>query len=108
LRIGWDPGVAEVDESIAQRVQAMWQQGLVEEVRTLAPRMGRTARGAVGDREVLQALAAGQDPDTARETTVTATRRLARRQRRWFRRDAEVRWARTLSQVDQILGRLDV
>lgn len=75
--------------------------GFVEEVRALAPRMGRTASRAVGYRQILE------DPDAALEPTIIATRRLARRQRRWFRRDAGVQWAESSSRLRQILGRLE-
>ena len=101
LRIGWDPGVESVDAAIAARVHAMWEAGFVEEVRALAPRMGRTASRAVGYRQILE------DPDAALEPTIIATRRLARRQRRWFRRDAGVQWAESSSRLRQILGRLE-
>ena len=109
LRIGWDPGVAEVDRAIEERVAAMWRQGFVEEVESLRDRLAqaRTASRAVGYRQILDALDSGEDPDTARTPTVIATRRLARRQRAWFRRDPRVRWLQSWSQVDQILGTLE-
>ncbi len=108
VRLGWDPGVAAVDEAITTRVAGMWRAGFVDEVRAMAGRMGRTASRAVGYREILAALAGGEDPHTALEPTVAATRRLARRQRRWFRRDPGVHWVESSSQVDEILGRLGV
>lgn len=108
LRIGFDPGVAAVDEAIALRVRRMWDAGFVAEVRRLAPRMSRTAAGAVGYRQILDALASGDDPDSALEPTIVATRRLARRQRKWFARDGAVHWAQSSSQFDEILGRVGV
>ena len=80
----------------------MFEQGLVEEVRGLLPRglrSGRTASRALGYAQVLAALErieSGGDEveelDRARQETVRATRRFARRQRSWFRRDPRVRW----------------
>ena len=102
LRIGWDPGVEVVDAAIERRVDDMWRRGFVDEVKALAPDMSRTAARAVGYRQILE------DPATAREATVIATRQLARRQRRWFRRDTDIHWVRTHAQVDEILGRLGV
>lgn len=102
LRIGWDPGVAEVDANIVARVDMMWAAGFIDEVRGLQAQMSRTARLAVGYRQVLE------DLDTAQDRTITATRQLARKQRKWFRRDASVHWAQTRAQVDQILGTLDL
>jgi tRNA dimethylallyltransferase len=109
LRLGWDPGQEVVDEAIASRVDAMWQQGFVGEVEALRDRLAeaRTASRAVGYRQILDALAAGENPAAARGPTVVATRRLARRQRAWFRRDPRVRWLQSSSQVEQILGTLE-
>jgi tRNA dimethylallyltransferase len=109
LRLGWDPGVDAVDAAIAARVDEMWARGFVDEVEELRPRLqrARTAARAVGYRQILDALLAGQDPRVALQPTVAATRRLARRQRTWFRRDSRVRWAQSPSQIDEILGRLE-
>jgi tRNA dimethylallyltransferase len=108
VRIGWDPGVERVDAAIALRVQRMWERGFVAEVRAMAASMSRTAARAVGYRQILEALVAGDDPDTAIESTIRATRRLARKQRRWFRRDPRLQWVQSPAQVDQILGSLGV
>jgi tRNA dimethylallyltransferase len=73
----------------------MWQAGLVDEVRRLEAqglRDSRTASRALGYSQVLRLLAAEIDEDTARKETVTATRRFARRQDSWFRKDPRVRW----------------
>lgn len=110
LRIGWDPGVEPVDAAIAERVDAMWEAGFVEEVTKLRPELerARTASRAVGYRQILDALHADQDPALAREATITATRRLSRRQRSWFRRDPSVRWVQSPSQITEILGTLGI
>jgi len=79
---------------IAERVETMRTQGLVDEVRGLAHReLSRTAREAIGYREVLAYLR-GEIPDLddALDAAVRRTRRFARRQRLWFRRDPRVEW----------------
>ncbi|RKN37289.1 tRNA (adenosine(37)-N6)-dimethylallyltransferase MiaA [Streptomyces hoynatensis] len=84
-----------LDERIAARVDRMWEAGLVEEVRGLERaglRAGRTASRALGYQQVLAALAGECTAEEAREETVRATRRFARRQESWFRRDPRVRW----------------
>ena len=84
-----------LDARIAARVDRMWEQGLVEEVRRLAGRglaEGRTASRALGYAQVLRHLAGELTEAQAREETVAATRRFARRQDSWFRRDARVVW----------------
>ena len=109
VRIGWDPGTDVVDRTIELRVEQMWNRGLVAEVLDLAERLrrARTASRAVGYRQILDALDRGEDPDSAQDQVVVATRRLARRQRSWFRRDTHVRWAESPSQLDAILGTLE-
>ena len=84
-----------LDDRIATRVAAMWAQGLVAEVRHLADlglREGRTASRALGYAQVLRLLDVDDEYDeaTARSETVQATRRFARRQEAWFRRDPRI------------------
>ncbi|MEV6262032.1 tRNA (adenosine(37)-N6)-dimethylallyltransferase MiaA [Streptomyces sp. NPDC051784] len=95
LQIGVDVGRPELDERISTRVDRMWEAGLVEEVRALEAaglREGRTASRALGYQQVLAALAGECTEDEARAETVRATKRFARRQDSWFRRDPRVRW----------------
>ncbi|NHC13636.1 tRNA (adenosine(37)-N6)-dimethylallyltransferase MiaA [Motilibacter deserti] len=85
----------ELDERIARRVDVMWERGLVEETRELAGRglrEGPTASRALGYAQVLRVLDGEADEGWAREETVRATRRFARRQESWFRRDVRVHW----------------
>jgi tRNA dimethylallyltransferase len=85
----------DLAERIALRVDRMWDAGLVEEVRRLERqglRDGVTASRALGYAQVLGALDGQWDLGEARALTVTATRRFARRQRAWFRRDPRVHW----------------
>ncbi|MEY8017076.1 tRNA (adenosine(37)-N6)-dimethylallyltransferase MiaA [Mycobacterium servetii] len=96
--IGLDCDTAILDERLARRTDAMFDRGLVEEVRTLLRaglRDGVTASRALGYAQVLAALGAGggaAELRDAREQTFMGTRRYVRRQRSWFRRDHRVRW----------------
>ncbi|MGA0978894.1 MAG: tRNA (adenosine(37)-N6)-dimethylallyltransferase MiaA [Candidatus Nanopelagicales bacterium] len=81
-----------LDARIAARVDRMWAEGFVDEVRALRSSMGRTARGALGYRQVLDALEADEDLEVARQRTIDGTRKFARRQERRFRQDARVTW----------------
>ena len=84
-----------LDERIEARVDRMWQLGLVDEVRGLAARglrEGRTASRALGYAQVLRHLDGELTEAQARDETVRATRRFARRQESWFRRDPRVVW----------------
>ncbi|MEC4015880.1 tRNA (adenosine(37)-N6)-dimethylallyltransferase MiaA [Streptomyces sp. H27-D2] len=95
LQIGVDVARPELDERIASRVDRMWAAGLVDEVRELEGaglREGRTAARALGYQQVLSLLAGESTDREARAETVRATKRFARRQDSWFRRDSRVHW----------------
>ncbi|WP_327190738.1 tRNA (adenosine(37)-N6)-dimethylallyltransferase MiaA [Streptomyces xinghaiensis] len=95
VQIGVDVGRPELDARIAARVDRMWEDGLVAEVRELEAaglREGRTASRALGYQQVLAHLAGECTEEQARADTVRATKRFARRQDSWFRRDPRVHW----------------
>ncbi|MEU9663890.1 tRNA (adenosine(37)-N6)-dimethylallyltransferase MiaA [Streptomyces chartreusis] len=95
VQIGVDVARPELDERIARRVDRMWDAGLVEEVRALEAqglREGRTASRALGYQQVLASFAGDCTLEAARAETVRATKRFARRQDSWFRRDSRVHW----------------
>ena len=86
----------EIDRRIAARFAGMVDAGLVDEVRALAARPGgisRTARQALGYREVLAHVEDGVPLDECLEEAVRRTRQFARRQASWFRRDPRIAWA---------------
>ncbi len=95
VQVGVDVDRPALDARIAARVERMWDQGLVEEVRRLADaglRDGRTANRALGYRQVLAFLAGEISEAEAKEQTITGTRRFARRQDSWFRKDERITW----------------
>ena len=95
VQVGLEVPREVLDERIEVRVQRMWAGGLVDEVRRLEQRglrAGLTASRALGYRQVLAHLAGECTEEAARAATVQATRRFARRQLSWFRRDPRVRW----------------
>ncbi|MGH3386355.1 MAG: tRNA (adenosine(37)-N6)-dimethylallyltransferase MiaA [Nocardioidaceae bacterium] len=94
-QIGVDVPRPILDERIEARVERMWQQGFVDEVRALESqglREGRTACRALGYAQVLRFLAGDYSEDDARVETIRATRRFARRQDSWFRKDPRIVW----------------
>ncbi|MCV7241932.1 tRNA (adenosine(37)-N6)-dimethylallyltransferase MiaA [Mycobacterium mantenii] len=100
--VGLDCDTTILDERLARRTDAMFEQGLVGEVIALLDkglRDGVTASRALGYAQVLAALDAGgpagpsaEQLRDAREQTFFGTRRYVRRQRSWFRRDHRVQW----------------
>jgi tRNA dimethylallyltransferase len=84
----------ELSRRIFRRILAMREAGFVDEVRALAAQpLSRTARQAIGYRELLAHLA-GEIPDLddAFAASVVRTRQFARRQRVWFERDPRITW----------------
>ena len=85
-------------ERLAQRIEArvhrMMEQGLFREVEQLLSGgdLSRTARQALGYKELIEVLEGRCSLDEAVETIVVRTRQFAVRQDRWFRRDPRIRW----------------
>jgi tRNA dimethylallyltransferase len=95
VQIGLVVDRATLDGRIAERVEAMWAAGFVDEVRRLAAaglRKSLTASRALGYRQVLRFLDGEISESEARELTITATRKFARRQDSWFRKDTRISW----------------
>jgi tRNA dimethylallyltransferase len=97
----------ELDLRIAARADRMWQAGFEAEVRRLAARGlrdGITASRALGYRQLLRHLDGEGTLDDARAETIKATKRFARRQESWFRRDPRVRWLDATAPEAQLLA----
>jgi tRNA dimethylallyltransferase len=95
VQVGLRLDRTELDRRIGVRVDGMWQDGFVDEVRGLERRGlrdGRTASRALGYAQVLRFLAGEWTLEQARLETIRATRRFARRQESWFGRDPRIRW----------------
>jgi len=93
VQIGLHVDRPELDRRIEARVDRMWSTGFEAEVANLAGlRDGKTASRALGYQQVLRHLDGDLSLEQAREETVRATRRFARRQESWFRRDPRVSW----------------
>ncbi len=97
VQIGVDIDRETLDRRIADRVDAMFASGFVEEVRHLLDQGladGRTAPRAIGYREVVAHVRGELTEAEAKEQTAAATRRFARRQDSWFRKDPRIVWIR--------------
>lgn len=89
--VGLDPGDA-LATRVERRFDAMLDAGLLDEVASLAGRVGRTARQAVGYKELLPVVAGRAGLADGRAAAIRATLALAKRQRTFFRRDPRIRW----------------
>ena len=95
VRIGLEVPKDILQERIRERVQRMWDAGLVDEVRALEVqglRNGFTASKALGYQQVLAYLAGECSEAAAFDATVVGTIKFARRQMQWFRRDQQIIW----------------
>jgi tRNA dimethylallyltransferase len=104
--VGLPFDAAAVDAAVERRFAAMLDAGLLDEVRRLSERpagLSRTARQALGYRELLAHLEEGVPLDRAVEEAVRRTRAFARRQWAWFRRDPRIVW---LDPRGDLLGQL--
>jgi len=107
LQIGLTLPRSELDLRIAARVDRMWQAGFEAEVRWLAARglrEGPTASRALGYQQLLRHLDGECTLDDARAETIKATRRFARRQESWFRRDPRVHWLDATAAEEHLLA----
>jgi tRNA dimethylallyltransferase len=93
--LGLDVPRDVLDIRLTERVDQMWLDGFVEEVRALRDAGlddGLTASRALGYQQILSFLRDEITEDEAREATVTGTRKFARRQDRLFRKDPRIHW----------------
>ena len=91
LRDDWDALTGRIE----RRVEQMWADGLLDEVRhleSLGLRRGRTASRAIGYAQALGELDGEMTQAEAVASTQAATRRYARRQESWLRPDPRVQW----------------
>lgn len=95
VQIGLRTERERLDARVDARVVRMWEDGLVDEVRSLVPqglRDGFTASRAIGYQQAIAQLDGEMSADEAIAATQQATRRFVRRQESWFGADPRVSW----------------
>ena len=95
-------------DRIDARVEKMWDQGLVREVRDLMKEgllEGRTAQAALGYAQIIKFAQGELTEDEAKEETKRATRQYARRQETWFSRDERITWIKK-APVTELVDRI--
>lgn len=110
LQIGLDCDVSHLDSRIARRTESMVRDGFVEEVEYLCQKYGKDLPllNTLGYQEIKQYLAGDISLDEAKELTFLHTRQFAKRQRTWFRKDAQIEWFDTESPdlLEQVWSRI--
>ena len=116
LEIGINGDREDLRARLEARVHKMWQQGLIDEVKSLEPngiREGKTSSVAIGYAQALKQIDGDLTEAEAIADTVRLTQKYARRQMSWFRRDQRIQWldyqdpdatAKALSMVDEWLS----
>jgi tRNA dimethylallyltransferase len=108
-KIGLDRDRDEHAKRLDRRVDDFFESGLVAEVRGLleqgVPRDANAFK-AIGYREVVRAIERGEDPESVRGEVRRNTRRLAKRQRSWFRAERGVVWLDAAVDRDEVVGRI--
>ncbi|MDB5291249.1 MAG: miaA, partial [Phycisphaerales bacterium] len=105
--LDWDREV--LNRRINARVKAMLAAGWVEETRALLDRFGtlsHTAAEATGYRELIAHVEGKMSLEEGTEQIKIATRQLARKQMKWFRRFPNVRWLKGDSPLQDLLAQM--
>ena len=95
LEMGINGDRDDLRARLEARVHKMWQQGLLDEVRSLEAkgiRQGKTSAVAIGYAQALKQIDGELTEAEAIADTVRLTQKYARRQMSWFRRDQRIQW----------------
>ena len=108
LEIGLNSDRAHLVDRLAKRVEKMWEEGMVEEVRGLLDeglRESKTARQAIGYAQALEQIDGVIDQEEAIAQTTQLTQRYSRRQMSWFRRDPRINWFdyQNVNLIDEVM-----
>ena len=101
--VGLSVDRADMGPVIARRVRSMMAAGFLDEVRSLTATsaLSRTARQALGYRELLEHVEGRCSEDESVAATILRTRQYAVRQDRWFRRDPRIEWFGSTAGMDR-------
>ena len=106
--LGFDPLVIGITKErsrlyadIEKRVEQMFRKGLVREVKKLLrSRWSKTARQAVGYKEIIPALRGEISLTAAKDLIKKNTRHFAKRQLTWFKKEQDIEWYELASAAD--------
>jgi tRNA dimethylallyltransferase len=102
IKIGLDIDRNLLHQHINQRVDEMINNGLINEAQSLIPFRDKNSLNTVGYKELFDYFDGKTNLDEAIELIKRNTRRYARRQLTWFRRDKSIYWFSPLQQ-DEII-----
>lgn len=103
IKLGLDLPKPELHDRINARVDAMIEQGLVQEVRELSPYRHLNALQTVGYSEIFDYLDGQCSLDEAIDRIKTNTRQYAKRQLTWFKKDPDIKWVPRVEALHSII-----
>lgn len=106
IKIGLSAERAIIYDRINQRVDIMLKEGLIDEVKSLQPYESLNALNTVGYKEIFRALKGIWTEDFATSEIKKNTRRYAKRQLTWFRKDKEITWFDYKTDTQDILDHI--
>ncbi|GLB49729.1 tRNA (adenosine(37)-N6)-dimethylallyltransferase MiaA [Neptunitalea lumnitzerae] len=107
IYVGLEAERSIIYNRINQRVDIMLENGLLDEVKRLAPYKHLNALQTVGYREFYEYLNGTYDLPTAIEEVKKNTRRFAKRQLTWFRKNEAILWFNYQESIAEITEKLD-
>ncbi|TVZ53277.1 tRNA (adenosine(37)-N6)-dimethylallyltransferase MiaA [Dokdonia sp. Hel_I_53] len=107
IKLGLSADREVIYERINKRVDIMIANGLVEEVRSLLSRKHNNALITVGYREIFEYFEGKVTLERAIENIKTNTRRFAKRQLTWYRRDESIKWFDYKTPLSEIISFLN-
>jgi tRNA dimethylallyltransferase len=107
IKIGLTAPREIVYDRINQRVDQMIENGLVDEARKLFPYKNLNALQTVGYKELFSYFEGETNLEFAIEEIKKNTRRFAKRQFTWFKKDQEILWFDYLTDLDKIINQIE-
>jgi len=105
IKIGLNTDREALFQKIEDRVDEMMEKGLLEEVKSLLPQRSNNALNTVGYKELFLYLDGDFSLEQAIEKIKTNTRRYAKRQLTWFKRDEDIHWYKP-DELDAVISLL--
>ena len=105
LEIGISMPIKEQNNRIKKRVNLMIKNGLIEEVKNLVKKYGANHQSldAIGYREIIEYLNKKISLKTATDLIKNKTRRYAKRQMTWFRKDKRINWIKNEKEIEKLI-----
>jgi tRNA dimethylallyltransferase len=100
LKLGLDIEREKLYETINKRVDVMFERGLVEEAQSVYPQKELNALNTVGYSELFRHFAGELSLEQAKFAIKQNSRRYAKRQLTWFRRDEEIHWFKPFQLIE--------